>query len=164
MLRVVFQSDKTEAEAAALVQRPWLKFPDIAFKRLTREYDINKDDDFKRFLFEVDRCDLPMPNVVRDIPTGSTHSIDRVSTGVKMLWLMARHAEDYLFPSQYLGENCYLSMFELSKTRDIYLYEDSDMFVSKEADVVGYVIHDEVSDKDIELGCERGIDYTIEWK
>lgn len=62
---------------------------------------------------------MPMKNVIRD-----THDIYKVSTGVKTLWLACIEA-DYTFLSEWFGPNCYQRLFDISKTRNIYMYEDS---------------------------------------
>lgn len=98
------------------------------FEILRRDFDLNTDGDFIKYLREIDQCDIPMPNVVRDLITGQTHSFDKVSTGVGVLWLMSRFPKRFLYPTQWLGQNCYQAMFDLGNLYDIYVFEDSDIF------------------------------------
>lgn len=67
----------------------------------SRGIDLNKDKDFERYLKEIDKCDIPLPNVARDLLTGKTHSFDKISTGARMLWLMQDFADEYLFLSHF---------------------------------------------------------------
>lgn len=164
MVNIIFQEDKTEDEASKLCGREWLKFPDIWFKKLSYNCDLNKDPFFRECLLEVDRCDIPMDNVIRDIITGKTHSVDKISTGVKMLWLMKNYSDKFLFPSQYLGENCYALAYKIGNDVELYIYDDSDMFVHDEADIEGYVLRDVVLNQDIVLGNGKAFDYILDWK
>ena len=164
MIKIIFQEDKTEDEAAKLCGREWLKFPDIWFKKLTYNYNLNNDEFFRKCLAKIDLCDMPMDNVIRDIPTGRTHSIDKVSTGVKMLWLMKHYSDKFIFPSQYLGENCYETVYMLGNEIDIYIYDDSDMLVHDEADLKGYTLWDVVLKQEIVLGDGKAFDYVLDWK
>lgn len=132
MLYLLFQAKVSEEEAEQMTGRKWLAQPDRWFLRLSDEVDLNTDETFIKYLYEIDKCDIPMRNVARDLLTGDTHSFDKISTGVRMLWFMRYHPEKFLFPSQFLGENCYQGAIDLSIDRDIYIYEDSNMFDTDE--------------------------------
>jgi len=67
----------------------------ISNETLRRDFNLNDDVEFAKYLKEIDQCDIPMPNVVRDLLTGNTHSFDKVSTGVRMLWLMVRFSDSF---------------------------------------------------------------------
>ena len=67
----------------------------ISNETLRRDFNLNDDVEFAKYLKEIDQCDIPMPNVVRDVWTGNTHSFDKVSTGVRMLWLMVRFSDSF---------------------------------------------------------------------
>lgn len=121
----------SEEAAAKVFGKPILDDPDLVFwnkvmnSRL--ETAITNDSEFQRILKEIDNADVPMPNVIRDIPTGITHDIFKTSTGVQTLWLTA-NAPDYTFLSEWYGPNCYQELFNISKEKDILLFENSDMF------------------------------------
>ncbi len=135
MLNILFQDDMTEEESEKLVNRKWLEFPDKWFDTLTRSVNLNNDDWFKLVLLDIDKSDIPIDNVARDIYTGRTHPFSNVSSGVKMLWLMYYHADKFLFPSQYLGENCYQYALYAGENSDVFVYDDSDMLRSEERGV-----------------------------
>lgn len=94
---------------------------------------MNNDEFYIRSVGEIDKCDIPMRNVLRDLITGETHSFDKVSGGVKSLWLMYYYNEEYIFPTRYFGQNCYNLVVDISKDRDIYLYDDANMMDEDES-------------------------------
>lgn len=123
-----YPGDDIAAKAAG---RPYLDFPDSWFSMLSRDHNLNQDPWFEKFVREVDECDIPMPNVIRMLDTGETHSFDRVSTGVKALWLMYYYPDRWLYPSQWLGENCYQSMLDIGAEKDLIVLNDSKMLISE---------------------------------
>ncbi len=160
MLNIIFQDDMTEKEAERLSGRKWLQFPDDQFHYLSNEDTLSDDLWFIKALKDIDRCDIPMKCVARDLITGRTHSFDRISTGVKMVWLMRYHADKFLFPSQYLGENCYQCVLDASTCRnDIFLYDDSDMLYRESQgyclDACTGLFNDYVKNKIVELNGNR---------
>jgi hypothetical protein len=126
-----FDSVYDEKDVESITGKKIIEFPDDLFEILQRDFNLNKDDDFIKFLRVIDECDIPLPNVARDIETGETHSFDKVSSGVKMLWLIAKFSNKYIFPTCWLGENCYQSMFDLGSIYDFDVYEDSNMFAQE---------------------------------
>lgn len=134
MVNVLFAKKIKLDEAATVTGKKLLEYPDALFRYLTRGYDLNKDEIFVKALLDIDKCDIPMDNVARDLLTGRTHSFDKVSTGVMTVWLLSKCSEEYLLETKWLGENCYRSVFELAKDRDIYLYDNSQMFLTDEVE------------------------------
>lgn len=126
MLYLIFM-DKTEEEAAELTNRKVIDNPDARFNYYTKGVDLNKDEFFVKALREIDRCDIPMDNVARDLLTGRTHSFDKVSTGLRSLWLMYHKPDAFVYLASFFGENCYRLLLEISKTRDIIVYDDVEM-------------------------------------
>lgn len=118
-------------EAIKIVGKPRLTWADGVFNEYALTHDLNKDPWFAYVLKEIDRCDIPMPNVARDIQTGRTHSFDKVSTGVRVAWLMRYYPDKWLFPSAYLGENCYQAMLNAGSYEDIIVYNNSNMLCSE---------------------------------
>lgn len=136
MLKVVFT--KTEEEAEKLVSKEIEPFPDALFQLTADFNELNNSDYFKKLLKEIDNCDIPMNNVVRDIFTGETHSFDKISTGVIALWLIYKDKEcKYLHCTQWLGENCYQLLFDLGEEQDIYMYDDSEFLFEALPDLHG---------------------------
>lgn len=129
MLYILSYKNVEEDEASRLFGKPVLEDPDSIFNfSVERKGDcVSANPYFQKILKDVDNSDVPMPNVIRHLPTGLTHDIFKVSTGVKTLWLAATGA-NYMFLSQWFGENCYQELFDISKNIDIYMYEDSYMF------------------------------------
>ena len=127
MLYVLHQNAYTEEEAAKLTGLKLVDYKKAIFLRRTEDVDLNDDDFFKKCVREVDIADIPCRNVVRDLLTGDTHSFDRVSGGVMALWLMYYYNDRYLMPTCYFGENCYQTLLDASKEKDIYVFDDSDM-------------------------------------
>lgn len=123
-----YPGDDIAAKAAG---KPYLTFPDTWFNVKSRGFNLSADPWFNRILEEVDVCDIPFPDVARDLVTGKTHSFDKVSTGVRTLWLMYHFPNDWLYPSQWLGENCYQAMFDASKDKDIVVFNDSNMLMRR---------------------------------
>ena len=128
MLYIIFDTIPEE-EASALFKKPILENPDGEFLILVEEcgFEISANPYFQKILKYIDNADVPMPNVIRDIPTGLTSDIFKVSTGVKTLWLTAI-GENYTFLSEWYGPNCLQELLDISKHRDIYVYDDSRMF------------------------------------
>lgn len=151
----------TEKEAEERTGRKYVEFPDQQFLFLSECVDLNKDETFIKYLREVDKCDIPMPNVARDLITGKTHSFDKVSTGVRMLWLMRYHADKFLFPSQFLGQNCYQGAFDIGRINDVYIYDDSNMLEEEESDECDGVFTDYLTGDIIETGDDRAFDYFV---
>lgn len=130
MLYVLPQKVYTEEEAANITGLKLIKYKKSLFEMLSREHDLNTDEFFKKCCLEIDNSDIPVRNVLRDIPTGETHSFDRASGGVMALWLMYHYSDTYMMPTCYFGENCYQIVLDISKEKDIYVYDDSDMLCS----------------------------------
>jgi hypothetical protein len=165
MIDMIFCTVMSEEEAEKATGLKYLELPDEWFYKLSSSHDLNNDEYLKNILKEVDNCDVPMPNVIRDIITGETHSFDRISTGVKVLWLMRYYPNKFLYPSQWLGENCYRAFFELNDICDIVLYEDSDMLFNVEADeCVGMKFRDWHTGNIVELGEDRGFLYMAKMR
>lgn len=159
MIYILFQDDYTEEEAALAVNKKMIVNTDTAFETRRRDHDLNYDRYFRDLLKAIDRCDVPMRNVARDLLTGETHSFDRISGGIKSLWLMHHYNKDYIFPSCYFGENCYKFVFNDGKDRDIYIYEDSGMFATDEIEeCVG--VFTNYKTKEV-IDVKNGFDYTI---
>lgn len=161
MLKLLFGNINKE-KAVEKLGRPFLAWPDAVIE-IEYGYDILNDSEFfKKALLEVDKCDVPLRNVARDIETGNTHSFDRVSTGVKTLWLMS-HVEEgkYAFMSSWIGENCYQLMLDLSKTRDIYLYDDSEFLTYADESITGE-FEDLYTGSIVKVDNNEGFDYMID--
>lgn len=148
MLYIVFA--KSDEEASKLTGKQCLEFPDIIFMRMTSKHDFWIDELFKRLIKEIDDCDMPMKNVIRDLKTENTHDIQKVSTGVKSMWLAA-HTQDYVIQSKWFGENCYQVLFDISQNTDIIVYDDSAMFFSKEGREVRGVFTDYITGEIVHL-------------
>lgn len=125
--------DTSREEAEKLSGLKYMEYPDSMFRFLTRNINLNSDENFRKYLLEIDNADIPMDNVVRDICTGMTHSFDYISTSVKMMWLMEHYSGKALFPSCYFGQNCYQIVFDIGKEHDIHIYDDSAMFACEES-------------------------------
>ncbi len=131
MLNILFEYDMTEEEAERVSDKKKLEFPDEYFVDYIYKGVLNSDKYFEQLVKDIDNCYIPEPGVIKDIATGLAHPISEVSTGVKMLWLMKNEPDKWLYLSHYLGENCYQHMLDLSKDRDIWLYECSRMMTTR---------------------------------
>jgi hypothetical protein len=153
-------SEKEAEEATGL---KYLEYPDDWFIELSNSVDLNSDEYFKKMLLEIDGCDVPMPNVVRHIRSGKTYAFRDVSTGVRMLWLMKYYPKKFLYPSQWLGQNCYKPLLELGEENDIILYEDSGMMDQTEIDeCVGLKFRDWHNGNIVELAQDVAFLYTCD--
>lgn len=130
MLYMLNQRAYTEVDASDITGLELVKYKKELFKLLSRNHDLNNDSFFRRCCGEIDKADIPYPNVLRDIYTGTTHSFDIVSGGVMALWLLYYYNTKYLMPTRYFGENCYQILLDISKEKDIYVYDDADMLSS----------------------------------
>jgi hypothetical protein len=163
MVNIIFQKVMSEEEAEKATGLKYLELPDEWFIELSSGKDLNNDEYFKKVLLEIDECDVPMPNVARLVLNGDTHSFDKVSTGVRMLWLMKYYPNKFLYPSQWLGQNCYKALFELGEENEIMLYEDSGMMDQTEIDeCVGLKFRDYHNGNIVELGQDVGFLYTCD--
>lgn len=162
MLYILFHTAYTEEEAAKVTGRKLVTHTDAEFSVATRELDLNEDELFLNCVKEIDTCDVPFPNVIRDLYTGNTHSFDRVSSGAKAMWLLGRLHEKFIMPSAFFGPNCYKILVELSKDRDIYIYEDAHMFGYPESDELEGVFTDFKTKQVVELGGYTAFDYICD--
>lgn len=160
MINMYFESVISIEDLEQKLGLRYIEFPDAVFDTLKRKHNLNTDPYFIKFLKEIDNCDIPMPNVARDLYTMDTHSFDKVSTGVRVLWLMARYPDKYLYPTQWLGENCYQSMFDLGKEFDISVYEDSDMFSQALIDECTGQFRDMHTGQIVTIDNDYGFDYV----
>lgn len=163
MLYILFCKDVEEDEAAKLFGKPVLEYPDSTFKYIVSQTseDVSSDEEFQHILKKIDNADVPMKNVIRDIPTGDTHDIYKTSTGVKTLWLAA-HEANYMFLSEWFGPNCYQDLFDIASKEHVYMYDDSDMFVYEAADSLNGVFTDFKTKKIIEVGKDETMSYLEE--
>ena len=163
MLYLLFCRDVEEDEAAELFGKPILEFPDSVFNYKVSHEEVNVSQDllFQSILKKIDNADVPMKNVIRDIISEDTHDIYKTSTGVKTLWLIAQE-ENYTFLSEWLGPNCYQDLFDLCKTRDIYMYDDSDMFIQDYADTLVGEFTDFKTGKVVKVGQDSTMEYLEE--
>lgn len=132
--------DKSEEEISQLASKPVLEDVDMAFNMFSRDCNLNEDKLFVKALREIDGCDIPMPNVARDLLTGQTHSFDRVSTGLRSIWMMYHYPEKYIYLASRFGENCCDLLFQISQGRNIIVYDD-----------VEFLSYDLLDDKEIEF-------------
>ena len=162
MLYVLHQNAYTEEEASVATGLPLIKYKKDLFLYKTESVDLNKDDFFRMCVKEIDLCDIPMRNVVRDLATGETHSFDKVSGGVMALWLMYNYYDAYMMPTCYFGENCYQIVLDISKDRDIYVYDDADMLNSIEFEKCKGTITDFKTKKVATCENEQVLNLTLE--
>ena len=161
MLYIVFA--KSDEEAVDIAGKPYLEYPDIVFKRWCENNDINTQQVFKEIIKEIDYADMPMKNVVRDLYTDDTHDVYHVSTGAKTLFLTTVDST-WLYPSQWFGENCYQTLFNLSKEHDIVVYDDSDMFSRNQVyglELEGTFI-DVRANRTVEVKDGSGFEYVLD--
>lgn len=163
MLYLLFCRDVEEDEAAEMFGKPILEYPDSTFKYMVTQTDedVSGDPEFQRILRKIDNSDVPMKNVIRDIPTGDTHDIYKTSTGVQTLWLIAHEAE-YTFLSEWLGPNCYQELFDIAKKCDVYMYDDSDMFIQEAAESLVGEFTDFKTGDVVTVGNDATMDYLEE--
>ncbi len=76
-----------------------------------------------------------------------------------MLWLMTRLPDRYIYPTQWMGEYCYRSMFDIGRETDIWVYEDSQMIANEEADKYTGQFLDVNTGCIVTVGDGRGFDY-----
>ncbi len=75
---------------------------------------------------------------------------------------MTRLLERYIYPTQWLGENCYQAMFDIGRETDIWVYEDSQMFANEEADECTGQFLDVRTGSVVTVGDGRGFDYWVD--
>ena len=164
MLYFLSQSVYTEEYAAWLTGRELVTHTDYLFDFKSRKHNLNNDVIFKQCVLEIDKCDIPMDNVIRELATGRTRSFDKISSGAKALWLMYYYCDSILMPTAYFGPNCYRLLVEFSKERDIYIYDDADMCVYEEADMCNGCFTDFKTGEVVEFGEDRAYDYITKMR
>lgn len=132
MLKIMRWEDyPSDVLAVSVTGKKYLEVPRAAFAGLSNDKMLSTDPWFKRILKEVDRADL-VGCAALDPYTGNSHSFDRVSTGVKTLWLMYHYPDRFLYASQWLGENCYQAALDAGAEKDIVVFDDSKMLCRME--------------------------------
>ena len=135
MLYILFMEEyPTDADAEKASRRKMIYNCDDAFFLATQKHDLNKDDFYIKIVDFIDQCDLLAPGVLYRRASKTTHSIERVSGGVKTVWLMAHYSERYIFPSSFLGENCYQPALWAAENHDVWVHDDSSMLFAKDDD------------------------------
>ena len=162
MLYVLFSKVVSEEEASALIGRKLIKFVDAEYRVRINQNALNNDAFFIRCCKEIDICDIPMPNVLRDIRSGETHSFYRVSGGIMSMWLMYHYTDSFLFQSAYFGENCYQILLDIGKEKDVYVYDNADMLCKEEFDACTGCFTDYHTGTVVEVGDDRAFDYAID--
>ena len=160
MLNILFCRNLSEEKAEEITGKKYLWYPNDRFMILSKKHDLYNDEKFKQFLLEIDKSDIPMPGVVRYIPDDSTHPISEVSTGVMMMWLMYYYPDNALYPSQYFGPNCYQTVFDIGKEKDVYVYDDADIYVQKVWKTLVGQFRDPLTGRILDAGRE-GHDYSM---
>lgn len=160
MITMLFSRVISEEEAEKVTGLRYIEYPDLVFETLTRKIDLNKDEYFKMLVSEIDECDIPIDNVIKVRLNGRCATFKEVSTGTKVLWLLKNYPQMYLYPTQWLGQNCYKYLFEIAKVNDIIMYEDSNMFVHDEADYLDGEFKDYHTGKIININNRQGWIYV----
>lgn len=131
MLYYMSNREYSQEEAEKITGRKLTTFVDTLFKYYS-EYGkefAGEDPMYKVFVSEIDDGDLLTPDIIKDRYSKRTYSTERSSSGVHILWLMKTHNKELLFRTSRFGDNCLPHIFKLSKEYDIYLYDDSQLFV-----------------------------------
>ena len=162
MLYVLHQDVYTRDEAVALTGLKLVDYKKAIFLSRTEKIDLNNDEFFKKCVRLIDNCDIPMRNVVRDLITEDTHSFENVSGGVMALWLMYYCNDRYLMPTGYFGENCYQLLLDISKEKDIYVYDSSDMLNTREFSDCDGVFTDYRTKRLVHCDFEELFEFTCE--
>lgn len=158
MLYMISQLSMPIEEAVNITGRKWANIPDNNFEFDSRKHDLNNDEFLRKCLLEVGNKTIPMPNVIRDEVTGITHSFDKMSTGVKVLWLLYHYPEKYLIETCFIGPNCYEILMDLSETKDIILYDNSNMLHDMNRYCKRGSVTDFVSKKAVSMDCASYFD------
>ena len=162
MLYILFPSVMSEDEASAAVGRKMIKYVDSEFRVRANQNKLNYDMFFIKCCREIDQCDIPVANVLRDLRSGETHSFDRVSGGVMSMWLMYHYSEEFLFPTAYFGENCYQILLDMSTYKDVYVYDNAGMVTKEEAEKCIGKFTDFHTGIVVNFGDNKAFDYAID--
>lgn len=139
-----------------------IKYVNSEFRARIDQNKLNDDMFFIKCCRDIDKCDIPMTNVLRDLRSGETYSFDRVSGGIMSVWLMYYYNEEFLFQTAYFGENCYQTLLDLSIDRDVYVYYNACMVTKEEAEKCTGEFIDFHTGIKVEFGDDKAFDYAIE--
>lgn len=165
MINLIFRN-KSKEQAEQMTGKKYLQFPDSVFFIITDRMDVSQDSDFIKYVAAIDNGEIPVPGVIRDRMSGKTFPVSSASTTVKMLWLMTKYPEKYLYPSVYIGPNAYQILFDIGKDRDICIYDEVSIFDEDEGTGIIGQFRDLETDEIINLVsefdglhyiCRRGI-------
>lgn len=135
MLKILRWDDYPSDDlAVAAIGKPYCEYPDSNFDIRADFETIGDDPWFRRCLLEIDNATVACPGQALDLSNNRLHSFDKVSTGVKTLWLMYHLPDLYTYPSQWLGENCYQQLLDIGAEKDIIVFDDSDMLCRRYKD------------------------------
>lgn len=113
--------------AVAAIGKPYCQYPDANFN-LRADFDtLHEDSRFCKWLREIDNATIACPGQALDLFNNRLHSFEKVSTGVKTLWLLYNLPDLYTYPTQWLGENCYQQLLDIGAEKDIVVFDDSNM-------------------------------------
>lgn len=156
MLKIMRWDDYPGDEIAERAAgKPYLQFPDTKFDVRIDWRTLGDDPWFQRILREVDDAEVADKGIVRMLKSGRPHTFEQVSTGVKVLWLMYHYPDEFLYPSQWLGENCYQQAVDIGAEKDIIVFDDSDMLCREYRDYALDNCHGQFQD------FMRGTIYTL---
>lgn len=153
-----YDDDKAEK----MIGKPIRKFADYIWSLQLDFKSLNNSLIYKRAVTEIDNGKIIAPNIIQDIPSGDTYPFQKSSTGVLTLCLIEHdNAGEYSYQSQWLGPNCYQILFDMSKNKDIYIHDDSDMFTFADDSLTGEFI-DLRTGELVKVFDGNGFDYCIE--
>lgn len=164
MLYYICGEKMTIEEASKLVNKPIEPYPGDSFLFRSKKVDLNSDELFKRLVREIDNCDIPMKNVLRNLATGDTYPLTNACGGTKAIWMIGQDKKaELLHTNEWFGDNCYQALFDLSKGQDIYLYDCLTMWAEYEAEFLRGEFYDILKKRLVKLDHDdAGYDYFME--
>lgn len=109
-------------------------YPQDVFRKYILEHDINlnKNKLFSKLNASIDNASIPMPYVLQDMHTLETHTFDESTMGVYACWLLYNCKNRMWRESQWFDPRCYSTIISLSSDTDVYIYDDTDMYLDRE--------------------------------
>lgn len=109
-------------------------YPLDVFNAYVEQHNINlnQDKEFSRLNTLIDNASIPMPYVLQDMRTFETHPFSDATISVYACWLLSHTSAPVWRESQWFDPRCYQEIINISQHTDVYIYDNTDMYLDRE--------------------------------
>ena len=162
MLYIIHYKQMELEEAASLVKRRIIENPDEVFNMLTTKEELFNSKLIHDMANEIENADIIGNGVLVSRYNGDYYTFKEMAGGVKTIYLLDKYCNEFILESCFFGENCYKFLFEISKTKDIYIYENSNMLLKPEVNNVNIgTFTDFVTKRVVDTGDNKPAKYIL---